>query len=901
MRVLAANMVSVEGQTGATANAQAASNTQAKVGFATELSSRLVFKPSPTDPAQASVRGGALGIGKPSEDWDHSRQAAGPSAGLQDVTAPPGSLPTTTSPEDNTPSTITLIEAAALHFSSTPAKITLKDKLQAPSAVGVAPTQAAASSSPTLPSQDPPKPQERPTSASSAKSASPNNALPAESGSSLTQSRPTPHSAVTQQRPAVTMTILEQPASADSTISSRISKSSRPAEGETPAQLHNALAGVGIPQPPSGAGPKIEASPSKSSKDPALSQATPNVVDPPPQPSNPARTNASEQHKSVDVAEHASDQVPAALGANPIQSSEVTEEPAIAALSPSQYVIAEPEPLAPSRNATVASASTRGSKAALPNDLNPLWTAAPDAPNMNHLSNGPRSALAETTTWLSIVSTPAQVQGPANGKAPVNTESTSGPDYTSSNSAIKTASSLSSATTGSELQSTSSLNNPKSAAPQEKDSKASARNQGTPFNEDPALVPLSTARGIASKQAQPGSGGGLNLSSKASVTAIESNGPASGLENAATQLGMANPRISVRAVGAGAPIQQTATHSEPQAPTGPPQSTVPQQAASAGESAGGSYDSVAPSDDETMTPFVVPDYSLAQSFGSTKATSSLNEGEPVSSGRSENPQAVSGTAQGPSGHGAPIPMPNSLAQAPVQTQDNEADPSVCDTRQPAASGHKNDGDAVRDPTKEVDAKPGLPKTTLDSPASPQFSIQGPPPTGRAAPQIVGAPQGRAEAANTSLPTGYQAAVRESVSSARFTQQAGSAEMQVKLRTESLGPIDVRTIVRGSDIGASIRVEARETQMMMSNEISRLEQALSERSLRVQRLDVLQGSVSGGQSSGTGPGSYQGNPSRSRQGSASYTGDGTYPTLPETPPVYEEGSLGLSTTRINLRA
>jgi flagellar hook-length control protein FliK len=126
-------------------------------------------------------------------------------------------------------------------------------------------------------------------------------------------------------------------------------------------------------------------------------------------------------------------------------------------------------------------------------------------------------------------------------------------------------------------------------------------------------------------------------------------------------------------------------------------------------------------------------------------------------------------------------------------------------------------------------------------------------------------------------------------------------MQVKLRTESLGPIDVRTIVRGNDIGASIRVEARETQMMMSNEISRLEQALSERSLRVQRLDVLQGSVSGGQSSGTGPGSYQGNPSRSRQGSASYTGDGTYPTLPETPPVYEEGSLGLSTTRINLRA
>ena len=856
MRVVAANMVSVEGQTGATANAQAASNTHADLGFATELGNRLVVKPSPTDPAQATVRGGAQGVGKPSEDWDQIRQPASPSAGLQDVTAPPGSLPTTTNPKNNTPSTIALIEAAAFHLAPTPDKVTLNDKLQAPSTVGVAPKQAAASSSPTLRSQDSPRPPEQPTSAASPKSALPNNALPAESGSSLTQPRP--------------------------------------------AQFHNALAGVGIPQPPSGAGRKTEASPSKGSEDPALSQATPAVVDPPPQLSSPARTSAPEQHKSVDVAGHASGQVRAALGANPIQSIEVTEGPAIAALSTSQYVIAEPEPLAPSRNATAASASTGGSKASLSNDLNPRWTAALDASNMSPLSNGPRSALAETTTWSSIVSTPTQVQGPPNGEAPVNTTGASGPNYTSTNSAIKTAPSPSTATTESELQSTSSLNNPNSAAPQENDSEASSGDQGRPFDADPALVPLSTARDIASRQAQAGSAGGLNLSSNESVTAKESSGPDSELENAATQIGMANPRISVRAVGAEAPIQETATHSEPQAPTGPPQSTVPQQVAGAGESVGGSYDPVVPGDDETMALSGVRDYSLAQSFGSTKAASSLNEGEPLSPGRSENPQAASGTALGPSGNAPPIPMSNSLAYAPVQAQDDEADPSVQDASKPEASGHKSDADATQDPTKEVDAKSGVPKTTVDSPTAPQFSMQGPPQTGRAAPQIVGTPQGRAEAAHTSLPTGYQAAVRESVSSARLTQQAGSAEMQVKLRSASLGPIDVRTVIRGSDIGASIRVEARETQMMISNEISRLEQALSERSLRVQRLDVLQGSVSGGQSSGTGPGSYQGNPSRPRQGSASYTGVGTYPTLPETPPVYEEGSLGLATTRINLR-
>jgi hypothetical protein len=848
MRVSAANVVSVEGQTGATANTQPASTTQANVGFATELNSRLVVKPSLTDPAQANVQGGAPGIGKPPEGCDRGRRVGGPSAGLQDLTAPPSSLPTTTSPKDNTPSTITLIGAAAFHVASTPDKLSLNDKLQAPSAAGVAPKQAVAKSSATLPSQDAPKPQEQPTSAAGPKSPSPSNALPAESGSSVIQSRPTQHSVLTQQRPAVTMTIPEQPASADSTISSRISKCSRPAEVGTPAQIHNVLAGVGIPQPPSGPGGKTEASPSKSSNDPALSQATPAVVDPPPQASSPARTDASEQHKSAGLAGRALDQVRAALGANPIQTTEVNEGPALAALTTSQYVIGEPGPLALSDNAAAASTSTRGSRASLPNDLTLRWTAATDDPNMSHLSNGPRSALAETATW----------------------------------------------------QSTSCLNNPNSAAPQEKDSRVSSGNQGTAFDAIPKLVPLSTARGITSNQAQAGSAGGPDLSPNASVTARESSGPDGELANAATQLGMANPHISVRADGAGAPNQQTATHSKPQPPTGPPQSTVPEQVAGAGESVGSSYDPVVPNDYATTTPSVVPDSPLAQSFGSTKAASSLNEGERLKSGRSENPQTESGWEQGSSGNAPPIPMPNSLADAPVQAQDDEADPSVQDARKPDASGHKSDADATQGATKEVDAKSGLPKTTVDSLNGPQFSIQGPPQTGRAAPQIVGGPQGRAETADPSLPTGYQAAVRESVSSARLTQQAGSAEMQVKLRTESLGPIDVRTVVRGSDIGASIHVEARETQMMMSNELSRLEQALSERSLRVQRLDVLQGSVSGGQSSGTGPGGYQGNPSRPRQGSASYTGVGTYPTLPETPPVYEEGALGLSSTRINLR-
>jgi flagellar hook-length control protein FliK len=125
-------------------------------------------------------------------------------------------------------------------------------------------------------------------------------------------------------------------------------------------------------------------------------------------------------------------------------------------------------------------------------------------------------------------------------------------------------------------------------------------------------------------------------------------------------------------------------------------------------------------------------------------------------------------------------------------------------------------------------------------------------------------------------------------------------MQVRLRSEALGPIDVHTTVKGSDIGASIRVEARDTQAMLASELAQLERALNERSLRVEHLDVLQGSVSGGQSNGSGPGNSHGSPSEPRQAFSSYPAGQTYISLPEAATVSEDWGLGLSTTRINLR-
>jgi hypothetical protein len=95
------------------------------------------------------------------------------------------------------------------------------------------------------------------------------------------------------------------------------------------------------------------------------------------------------------------------------------------------------------------------------------------------------------------------------------------------------------------------------------------------------------------------------------------------------------------------------------------------------------------------------------------------------------------------------------------------------------------------------------------------------------------------------------------------------------------------------------VEARDTQVMLANELPQLEHALNERSLRVEHLDVLQGSVSGGRSDGTGSGNPHGSPSEPRQSFSSYSAGQTYSSMPELPTVSEDWGLGVSTTRINL--
>jgi hypothetical protein len=286
-------------------------------------------------------------------------------------------------------------------------------------------------------------------------------------------------------------------------------------------------------------------------------------------------------------------------------------------------------------------------------------------------------------------------------------------------------------------------------------------------------------------------------------------------------------------------------------------------------------------------------------FELTKAVSTWQVDDPQNSNRIKNSQEGNHAASGANSDAVPNGTPASLVQNPSQTEDIETGSPVHDTKQADTSADKKGGEAAQDLTKVADGKAGL-KASADPALAPELIPEGRAEAGRASPEAAGPSAGRGQAGSASLFEGNQANAGTVVSSARFIQQASNAEMQVKLRSEALGPIDVHTTVKGSDIGASIRVEARDTQVMLANELSQLERALNERSLRVEHLDVLQASVSGGRSNGTGPGNSFGSPSQPRQGFLSYSAGQTYTPLPEAPTVSEDWGLGQSTTRINLR-
>lgn len=81
-----------------------------------------------------------------------------------------------------------------------------------------------------------------------------------------------------------------------------------------------------------------------------------------------------------------------------------------------------------------------------------------------------------------------------------------------------------------------------------------------------------------------------------------------------------------------------------------------------------------------------------------------------------------------------------------------------------------------------------------------------------------------------------------VGNAKLVQAAGHSEMRIAMDTDKLGPVELRARVVGDEIGAAITVEKRDAHAALAIELPALQQALSEKQLRVDQVTLLHGSL-----------------------------------------------------------
>ena len=124
-------------------------------------------------------------------------------------------------------------------------------------------------------------------------------------------------------------------------------------------------------------------------------------------------------------------------------------------------------------------------------------------------------------------------------------------------------------------------------------------------------------------------------------------------------------------------------------------------------------------------------------------------------------------------------------------------------------------------------------------------------------------------------------------------------MHVELRSSSLGPLEVHTLVNGGVVGAEIHVQGPEAHTLLAAGLPSLEHALGERNLRVENLAVYQDQVGGGMSGGAKQNPHSGSsPSSERQG---FTWDSPAPAKRAASSSREDEDLANPASGLSVRA
>lgn len=83
-----------------------------------------------------------------------------------------------------------------------------------------------------------------------------------------------------------------------------------------------------------------------------------------------------------------------------------------------------------------------------------------------------------------------------------------------------------------------------------------------------------------------------------------------------------------------------------------------------------------------------------------------------------------------------------------------------------------------------------------------------------------------------------------VSGAQLSQSGGRGEMHIAMQSDDLGNIELHTRVSGDSVGASITVEKRDAHTALATELPALQQALSDKQLRVEQISLTQAPLHG---------------------------------------------------------
>jgi hypothetical protein len=119
-------------------------------------------------------------------------------------------------------------------------------------------------------------------------------------------------------------------------------------------------------------------------------------------------------------------------------------------------------------------------------------------------------------------------------------------------------------------------------------------------------------------------------------------------------------------------------------------------------------------------------------------------------------------------------------------------------------------------------------------ATPAATVLTPAATGTAHEAVASEPP----SASLPAPPPHLAGANASISDAQISQGAGRSEMRIAMQSDDLGSLELHARMSGDTLGANITVEKRDAHTILANELPALQQALSDKQLRVEQLSLL---------------------------------------------------------------